>query len=437
MLTLSFGAGHVRAAESVARELAAQDPTADVRLTDALAHSRLVFRAAYVAPYWAMLRHAPALWRWYFSRRNRGTNPATAPAWAFRRGCPRVFEEIERWRPHVIVACEVAACEMAADAKRRAHAGARLVCVITDHEAEPAWVKPEVDAYCVADERVAESLVGWGARRERVTSCGIPVGREFARPCDLSEELARTRARFGLREGAPLVLLMGGGMGPTRMDEVAAELCGAGTPLDVVAVAGRDRRALRGLERLRDSHVKHASSPVALQVHGWLEEIAPLMRAASVLVTKPGGLSTTEAAICSLPCVLFDAIPGPELLNARRVVGAGAGVETRGARESAAAALALVRDEPRRLRMTDRASRLAPHGAAATIARLALDLARDGAARVAADGRAASAGESDAEREFSGGGVSGKEVLNAAALRVAVEADAGRLESNGFRRRTA
>lgn len=437
VLTLSFGAGHVRAAEAVARELTALDASANVRVTDALAGSRLLFRAAYVAPYWAMLRRAPALWRWYFARRNRSRNPETAPEWAFRRGCPRVFEEIARWRPHVIVACEVAACEMAAAAKRRGLTGAKIVCVVTDHEAEPAWVKKEVNAYCVADEHVAESVVGWGAGRGRVAVCGIPVAREFARPKDLDAELAATRSLYGLRDGTPLVLLMGGGMGPTRMDEVADALRGAETPVDVVAVAGHDRRALLGLEKVRDEHAACSSSPVAVHAHAWVDGIAPLMRAASVLVTKPGGLSTAEAAACALPCVLFDAIPGPELSNARRVVEAGAGVETRGAKETAAAALSLLRDEPRLLRMSDRASRLARPTAAATIARLALGYAAEDSrlvgSSVAATVGAATVNESPIA-EASRAPFSETERGERPS---AVECDAGRFESESFRRRTA
>jgi processive 1,2-diacylglycerol beta-glucosyltransferase len=424
MLTLSFGSGHVRAAEAVARALTTRDPTANVRLTDALRECRLPFRLAYVTPYWLMLRHAPSLWRWYFARRVVSRSSSTAPEWAFLRGCPQVFDEIARWRPRVIVACEVAACEMAAAAKRRGLTDARIVCVITDHEAEPVWVKPEVDAYAVAGEQVRESLIAWGADADRVEVCGIPVSHEFEQP-RAAAELAATRARFDLKGDAPLVLLMGGGMGPTRMDEVAAELCRAQTPLDIVAVAGHDRAALRRLERVRDEHAREcAASPVALQAHGWVDELAPLMRAASVFVTKPGGLSTTEAAACALPCVLFDAIPGPEQLNARRLVKAGAGLETRGARSTAAAVLSLVADEARRSLMSARASSLAQPRAASAIARLALDAAQGGATCYARGegARAEAARDTAAERGTSCVDASGEGSV---------------VETNGLRRRTA
>lgn len=378
VLTLSFGSGHVRAAETIARELTTLDANTNVRVTDALGESRLLFRAAYVAPYWLMVRHAPAVWRWFFARRIKNHSCETAPEWAFRRGCPQVFDEIARWRPRVIVACEVAACEMAAAAKRRGLTDAKLICVITDHEAEPVWVKPEVDLYAVADERVRESLIVWGADASRVRVCGIPVAREFTKPREESE-IAATRERFQLDARAPVALLMGGGMGPTRMDEVATELCRANVALQIVAVAGHDERAHLKLEKLRDEHTaKHStSSPVALHVVGWTDEIATLMRAASVLVTKPGGVTTSEAAACALPTVLFDAIPGPEQQNARRLVEAGAAIETRGSRATADAALAIIADERLRARMSASASSLAQPDSASTIAWLALDAAHE------------------------------------------------------------
>src|SRR5947209_5429427 len=362
VLTLSFGSGHVRAAEAVARELARQAPGADVRVVDALADSRALFRACYVWPYWVMVRRAPALWERFFNARVARMDEHTAPAWALRWGCPRVFKTIAEFEPDVIVAAEVAAWELAVLARRAGLTAARVVSVITDHEAEPVWVKPEVEAYAVADEDVRAQLRSWGTPADRIEVCGIPTDPTFNHQHDKKV----TRARHGITDGVPVVLLMGGGMGPTRMDEVAAGFCESGVPVQIVAVAGRDARARRGLARLR------AAPPVSLRVLGWVEEVAALMQTADVLVTKPGGLTLAEAALCALPVVMFDAIPGPERRNAARLVAAGAGVMTNGAQETAAATLALLRDEHMRRRVSACAARLARPEAAAAVARLAL-----------------------------------------------------------------
>lgn len=363
VLTLSFGSGHVSAAHAVAVELKRLAPRAEVLVLDALENSRLLFRALYVWPYWLMVRYAPALWKRFFERRVKRKHKQTAPAWAFRRGCPEVFATIHRLRPETIVACEVAACEMAVIMKRAHLTEARIVNVITDHEAEPVWVKEEIESYAVATEGVRAQLCEWGAAAERVLATGIPIAPEFNLETDASTE----RTRFGIKDERPLVLLMGGGQGPTRMDQIAARLSQQATAMHLVAIAGRDTRARKKLERVG------SNCEFDLCVLGWTESVAPLMRAASLLVTKPGGLTLTEASQCALPVIMFDAIPGPETLNAEHFAARGAGLMTHNVDETVAAIEKLLRDEEWRKAMSVRSKRLARPIAATEIARLVLD----------------------------------------------------------------
>jgi len=126
-----------------------------------------------------MLRYAPALWDRLNRARLEHKHERTAPQWAFNLGCPKVFESIKNFRPDVIVAGEVAACEMAVIARRTGLTRASIVSVITDYEAEPIWVKPEVNVFAVPDESVRAELVEWGAPADRIEICGIPVDPQF------------------------------------------------------------------------------------------------------------------------------------------------------------------------------------------------------------------------------------------------------------------
>src|SRR5262249_6536935 len=157
------------------------------------------FRAVYVWPYWMMIRHARWLWARLFSTRLARVHRHTAPSWLFRAGCPHVFAEVREFRPDVIVAVEVAACEMAVLAKRIKVTRAIVVDVITDYRAEPAWVAPEVDRYAIADDKVASQLTGWGAPPERIVTCGIPIRDAFRE----SREPSLPRSTTGAADQRP------------------------------------------------------------------------------------------------------------------------------------------------------------------------------------------------------------------------------------------
>lgn len=334
ILTLSFGAGHVRAAESVVAELRRQLPEADLLLVDALKNCSLAFRAFYVWTYWLMIRYSPNLWNKFFNARKKRRDKQTAPVWVWRTGCKSVFEKIQNFRPDMIVACEVGACEIAVIARREDLTEAKIINVITDFDAEPIWVKSEISMFSVPSEEVALQLQKWGANADRIKVCGIPLDESFSERHDAE----KVKHHFGL-DTRQIVLLMGGGMGPTRMDIVAARLLESGENLNIVALTGKDERMRRELEKLRNSKT------VSLRAVGWTDQVAALMQTATILVTKPGGVTLSEAAVCGLPIVFFDAIPGPEVSNAVRFVDAGAGVQTNGSEETVNEVLRLINDK--------------------------------------------------------------------------------------------
>ena len=157
-------------------------------------------------------------------------------------------------------------------------------------------------------------------------------------------------------------------MGPTRMNLVVEHLCESNCHMHLVAIAGKDKRAQRKLERLK------VNPPGSLTVIGWTDEIAALMQAAYLLVTKPGGLTISEAARCSLPVIFFDPIPGAEFVNAKRMVDAGAALITEGPAETAHAIAALLQDRESTDAMAFRSHTMARPNARKEIATLAVNL---------------------------------------------------------------
>jgi processive 1,2-diacylglycerol beta-glucosyltransferase len=223
------------------------------------------------------------------------------------------LRQIKSFAPQLVIVTEIGAAEIAALGRREGWFNGPILAVQTDFHTEPPWVQAEIDVYCVGSEEARAQLFAWGVLPNRVLLCGIPVDAAFALSFDKND----LRQALGLDARRPVVLVMGGGMGPVPMDRVVAslELCNA--PMQVLVVAGHDRDLRQRLELLRGR--------LAMDLHlfGWTENVPELMAVSDLLITKPGGLTTAEALAAGLPMILTHPIPGPEERHIRYLAQSG------------------------------------------------------------------------------------------------------------------
>src|SRR5437016_1519367 len=361
ILTLSVGAGHVRAAEEVQRALADREDLTEARVFDAVELGSAWFRRFYVESYWWMLRRTPGVWRRLFERRQRKRHRSTAPPWVFRYGCRTLLDELKAFAPHLVISTEIGAAETAAVGKRGGWSTAPVLAVVTDFQSEPPWVQREIDFYCVASDEAKRQLIGWGVSPHRVLVCGIPIDPAFALAYDKPELMNS----LGLAEGRPIVLVMGGGMGPVPLDEIILNLDRCRLPLQVLAVTGRNQQMKSRVENLR------GQVALDLRVLGWSDNIPELMAAADLLITKPGGLTTAEAMAMGLPMVLTHPIPGPEERNLDYLTRQGVALAARTLREIPELVSRILTRGQERDEMVRRARELARPDAADAIAQVA------------------------------------------------------------------
>lgn len=361
ILTLSVGAGHLRASSVIEGALRDGGDDLEVLLVDALDLARGWFQWVYVRSYWMMLRYAPAAWKNLFERRSRNGHRATAPQWVFRRGCMKVLKRFRAFRPDLVIATEIGAVEIAALGKREGWFQAPLLAVQTDFHAEPPWVQKEVDYYCVGSAEAREQLVKWGASPHRILVSGIPIDPGFS----LHMERLEVLGALGLVARKPVVLVMGGGMGPASLDEIVQSLEHCELPLQVIAIAGHNRSMRRRLERLRGR--------VALDLYafGWTPRVPEFMAAADLLITKPGGMTMAEALAAGVPLLLSEPIPGPEERHVKYLVDHGAALYAHALEEIPRLTSSLLTSPAQRARMVKRQRELARPGAAHAIAQVA------------------------------------------------------------------
>ena len=190
-----------------------------------------------------------------------------------------------------------------------------LFGVLTDFVMHPYWEEClRTDYIVVAGETSVASAEKKGFRTEQILPFGIPVREEFREKTDKKE----ARRILGLREDVSTVLLVGGSMGYGNIKNIAKRIDGQSLPLQILAVCGNNARAYG---QLAEVSFKHPT-----RIYGFTDKIALLMDAADAVVTKPGGLTASEALAKRLPLILTDGIPGIEARNAELLLNNGVAV---------------------------------------------------------------------------------------------------------------
>src|SRR5215210_4906544 len=241
--------------------------------------------------------------------------------------------------------------------------------VLTDYVPHPLGVPRNLDLYIVADEAAAEMVERLGVPEERIYPTGIPIDPQFEEPADIS---GVRRDLLGLPEerdedDLPVVIVMGGGLGGGDLENSVTWLLEASAAMHLVVLCGSNVRSCERLQRVAEKRGRYAT------FLPFTDRVRDLMAASTALVTKPGGMSCTEALASGLPQVLFNPIPGQEEDNAAAMVRYGAGVMIESTDEILGETMKILTSQPHRSRMVESA-RIAhrPHSAESA-ARLVLD----------------------------------------------------------------
>jgi processive 1,2-diacylglycerol beta-glucosyltransferase len=361
ILTLGVGAGNLRASQAV--HLALHDGADDVeaRTIDILDLAEPWFLRLYAYPSWLMVRRAPSVWRRLFEWRQRKQLRKTSPDWLFRHGCRSVLARLRSFRPHLVIATEMGAARVAGLGRREGWFDAPVLAVQTDFCAQPPWVCKEIDVYSVSSEQSRSQMIAWGVSANRIVNCGVPIDPAFA----LRFDRAEVRRALGLNPARPVVLLMGGGTRPAPLDTIVKRLEMCRHPIQVLAVSGRDRNMRRRLEALR------GQLALDLHVFGWSDSIPELMAAADLLITRPGGVTISEALAAGLPPILAFPVPGMEDRHLKFLVERKVGIAARSPEEIPALVSGLLDDPKQREAWGARGREMARPDAAYAVAQVA------------------------------------------------------------------
>jgi processive 1,2-diacylglycerol beta-glucosyltransferase len=348
ILSVSAGAGHVRAADAIAAAAAAATAAHQVRHLDLLSLVPRGFKKLYGEQYIKLVEKLPELWSYLYSKSDRPTRDSFGK---LKRAVEKVNTrklnaEIEKFAPDAIVCTHFLPAELLSRQKSKGKPLPPLSVQVTDFDVHALWVHSHVDRYCVANDEVAFRLADRGVAREKVHVTGIPVMPQFAVPLDR----ATCASELGVETDKFTVLMMAGGAGVGSLDDLAARLLRLPDDLQLIALAGRNAELLKRLQVLARKH------PGRLFPLGFTTTVERVMTAADLVITKPGGLSVSECLAKNKPMLLVSPIPGQEERNADYLLEAGAAIKAvDGA--SLAFKLAGLLASPARLRAMSEAAR--------------------------------------------------------------------------------
>lgn len=295
------GAGHRKAAEAVFGHIKTQ-PGVEASIVDVLQETDPIFCFLYTKGYDILVNYGTRLWgaAFYLTSARGLRRPLRALARVAHRILTNNYLNFLRAQnPDYIVSTHFLTSECAALLKRAGMIKSFLITVITDFDVHPFWICRGTDMYMAASEATKTRLLTMGIEEKRIKVSGIPVHSSFLRQYDR----AAARAKLGLDARSFTVLLMTGSFGSGPLAAITASLEGEA---QVIVVCGRNAGLCGRLRRKKYQGVA---------VVGFADNIAELMAASDMIVTKPGGLTIAELLVMELVPVFISPIPGQETQN--------------------------------------------------------------------------------------------------------------------------
>jgi len=311
ILSVSAGAGHLRAADAVLKT-AEESFSGEVEAIhlDVMDFVPKIFKSLYAESYMEIVKRSPLLWGAFYGATDE-VEDEKSQLRAMRLAVEtlnsgKLFSALEKFAPdHILCTHFLPAEILTRHSRPRKGFEARCWMQVTDYDVHAFWVVPRMRGYFVATDEVAWRLSSKSKSPLSIHVTGIPIMPDFQRP----PARAEAAAELGIDPSKFTVLMMSGGFGLVGLDTLSQLLLEKAPDAQIVAIAGRNEKLLAKLEKVA------ANFKGRLKPMGFTKTIERVMAASDVAVTKPGGLSTSECFAMGLPMVIVSPIPGQEERN--------------------------------------------------------------------------------------------------------------------------
>ena len=332
ILSCGTGGGHNSAGMAVMEELRRRGHGADMMNPYTLKSEALAHRVDNT--YIKLVQRAPRAFGLVYGAGNLYRKlPLNSPVQLCNRKLADLMERyLAEKKYDFIIMSHLFPAEIMTILKRRGVKLPKTVFVDTDYTCAPFSEEIDVDAWVVPNDTVLEEFIAHGVPRERLYPYGIPVASAFSKP----EAKSAAKARLRLPPDTNYILISGGSMGAGSLETAIEAAKETMTDNERAIVICGSNKAL--YEKLREKH----GHDVILAGH--THDMAGYMHASEAYLTKPGGPSSTEAAVLGIPMIHLPPIPGCETVNAKLFSDLGMSITCRSSLSSMKKALEAIRD---------------------------------------------------------------------------------------------
>jgi len=320
VLSVSAGAGHVRAAQALCA--AAERGFRQLRLThvDVMDLVPAGFRKLYADSYIKLVEKMPLAWAYLYQYTDQRSAKSLFDR--LRRNIERLNtrklnRELKRLAPDAIICTHFLPAELLSRRLARGRPTPPVWVQVTDFDVHGLWIHPHMQGYFAANDEVAWRIAARGIAPKQTFITGIPIMPQFS----AAPARADCALEIGLDPRRTTLLIMSGGVGIGGIEALAERLASLQHDLQVIALAGRNEAVLGKLQGIARRY------PARLLPMGFTRTIERVMAAADIAITKPGGLTTSECLAMGLPMIVISPIPGQEERNADFLLESGAALK--------------------------------------------------------------------------------------------------------------
>ena len=320
VLSVSAGSGHTRAANAICAYAAIKSAEVEATHWDVMDYVSAGLRKVYTDFYIEMVNKAPSLWGYLYNYTNE--IKANSKLERLRRRLEslnaRVLrKKISEFKPDAVICTHFLPAEMLSQLIKKNLLSCPVWVQVTDFDLHRMWVHDGMAGYFVANDEVAFRLRAQGIGSQTIHVTGIPIMPAFVQKhsrhdCAMS---------LGADPSKLTVLMMSGGSGIGRLENVAQQLLAIEHDFQLIALAGKNVQALKTLQDLKNQY------PERLFPHGFTDQVELLMACSDLVISKPGGLTASECLAMGLPMIVNSPIPGQEERNANFLLESGAALK--------------------------------------------------------------------------------------------------------------